>query len=217
MRHRFNVALRYACYALILANIAMGAVWLLRTEPGATATPSPHDVLPVLERVVGHSREGAVLGYVPLAINTGNDVCLASSSFASLRDAMAFAGRIEAAGGYGEVREALKAGRPDHVVYVEPAASRDAAHRIVRELEGQSIRAQVVGAGVLANAVTVGVFAERVEAEALLARVAAFGYPVKRRSLERVRTVYLVHSRAGVLPDGEMAWPPCEPSVLDGH
>ena len=210
MSRRFDVALRYACLALILANVALGTAWVLRNEPGGGAISPVRGALPVLERVGGHRWEGTVAREMQAAAHAGDDGCMVSASFASLRDAMALAGRIEAGGGYGEVREALTQGRPDHVVYVEPAASRDAAHRIVRELEGQAIQGQVVGAGVLANAVTVGVFAEQAEAEALLARVAAFGYPVKRRSLERVRKVYLVHSRAGVLPDGEMAWPPCE-------
>ena len=153
---------------------------------------------------------------LPAASDAGDDGCMVSSSFANLRDAMAFAGRIEAAGGHGEIREALRTGRPDHVVYVEPAASRDAAHRIVRELEGQSIHGQVVGAGARANAVTVGVFAERAQAEALMERVAAFGYPVKRRALERVRTVYLVHSNLGVRQEAETARPPCERTTRDG-
>ena len=125
------------------------------------------------------------------------DDCSVSRPFANLREAMSHATRLDAAGGRAEVREVVARGRPDHVVYIEPAASRDAARRVLRELEGQSITGQVVAAGSLANAVTLGVFAERESADVLAARVAAFGYAVRHMALEREHTAYVVLSGMG--------------------
>lgn len=165
-------ALSYVFWALLAANVGLGGLLLL-VVPDAASPPEP--------------RTGA----------GGWHDCGASRPFANLREAMSHATRLEAAGGHAEVREAVARGRPDHVVYIEPAASRDAARRVLRELEGQSIGGQVVAAGPLENAVTLGVFAEPASAEALAARVAAFGYAVRHMALEREHTAYVVLSRTG--------------------
>ena len=219
MRHRLDAILRYAGGGLALANIALGATLLLRGDPDQ-ASDSARKTVPVLERLDARQTEEAVLPHAPVA-NVGVERCLVSPAFATLRDAMALAAQIEAGGGFAEVRAVPLEGRPDHVVYVRPAASRDAARRIRQELEGQSIRGQVVGEGVLVNAVTVGVFADVDDADALMARIAAFGYPVERRPLARDRTIYVVRSSVRIGQQREMAWTgmawtPCDGSALDG-
>ena len=190
-------ALRYTCWALVAANVAMGVTLMGSDGSGAPDTAGRSVDVPTIEllderpRASPDAAASAVAGIVP---RFGREDCRTSAPFADSRDAMAFAGRLEARGARAQVREAVVRGWPDHVVYVEPAASRDAARRILRELEGQSIRGQVVDEGALANAVTVGVFAERAKADALVARVKAFGYLVRRRALDRAHTVYVVHS-----------------------
>ena len=165
-------AFSYVLWVLLAANVGLGAVLLLAV-PDATSPADP----------------GSGAG--------GRDDCSVSRPFANLREAMAHAARLETAGGPAQVREAVARGRPDHVVYIEPAASRDAARRVLRELEGQSIGGQVVPAGPIENAVTLGVFAEQEAAEVLAARVAAFGYPVRHMALEREHAAYVVLSRTG--------------------
>ncbi|MDE0349012.1 MAG: SPOR domain-containing protein [Gammaproteobacteria bacterium] len=165
-------ALSYVFWVLLAANVGLGAVLLFAVPEEASSAES--------------GRAAA-----------GLDDCRASRSFGNLREALSHAARLEAAGGHAQVREAVARGRPDHVVYIEPAASRDAARRVLRELEGQSIAGQVVAAGALENAVTLGVFAERESAEALAARVAAIGYPVRQMALERAHTAYVVLSGTG--------------------
>lgn len=170
-------ALSYVFRVLVAANLALGAVLLLGNDDAPESGGAPG----------------------------GRADCGVSRPFANLREAMSHATRLEAAGGRAQVREAVARGRPDHVVYIQPAASRDAARRVLRELEGQSITGQVVAAGALENAVTLGVFAERESADALAARVAAIGYPVRHMALERRHTAYVVLSREG----SEGALAPC--------
>ena len=190
-------ALRYACWALVAANVAMGVALMVFGGSGGPDAAGQSVDVPTIElrdevtQVWPDTAASAVSG---IALRFARENCRTSAPFADFRDAMAFASRLEALGARTQVREAIARGRPDHVVYVEPAASRDAARRILRELEGQSIGGQVVDEGALANAVTVGVFAERATADALVARVRAFGYPVRRRALDRAHTVYVVHS-----------------------
>lgn len=173
--------LSYVFWVLLAANVGLGAVLLLGVPDAASSARSAG--LP--------------------------DDCSASRPFADLREALSHATRLDAGGVHAEVREVVARGRPDHVVYIEPAASRDAARRVLRELEGQSIRGQVVDAGPLANAVTLGVFAGQEAADVLAARVAAFGYPVRHMALEREHTAYVVLSRTG--SDGASALPaPCD-------
>ena len=124
-------ALSYVFWVLLAANIGLGAVLFLAAPEAAAPAGSA-------------SGPG------------GRDACGASRPFANLREALSHATRLDADGGRAEVREVVARGRPDHVVYIEPAASRDAARRVLRELEGQSIAGQVVDAGPLANAVTLG-------------------------------------------------------------
>ncbi|MYE12179.1 MAG: SPOR domain-containing protein [Gammaproteobacteria bacterium] len=164
-------AFSYVFWVLLAANVGLGAVLLL-AAPDTTSPAAP----------------GSGAG--------GRD-CSVSRPFANLREAMSHAARLETAGAHVEVREAVARGRPDHVVYIEPAASRDAARRVLRELEGQSIGGQVVPAGPLENAVTLGVFAEPETAEVLAVRVSAFGYSVRHTALEREHAAYVVLSRTG--------------------
>ena len=116
-----------------------------------------------------------------------------------LRDTLALAARVEATGARAEVREGRVQGRPDYMVHIEAAASRDAARRTLRELQGQSIDGYVVADGALENAVTVGVFSEPEPAEALLARVVELGYPARQKTLERAHSVYVILSDGGAL------------------
>ena len=165
-------ALSYVFWVLLAANVGLGALLFIAAPDAVSRVPSA-------------SAPG------------GGDACGASRPFANLRDALSHATRLDGDGGRAEVREVVARGRPDHVVYIEPAASRDAARRVLRELEGQSIAGQVVDDGPLAHAVTLGVFAEREAAEALVERVAAFGYPARRMALERANTVYVVLAGSG--------------------
>ena len=176
-------ALSYVFWVLLAANAGLGA-WLLLAGPDGVSSNAPG----------------------------GPGDCSASRPFASLREAMSHATRLDADGGRAEVREVVARGRPDHVVYIEPAASRDAARRVLRELEGQSITGQVVDAGPLENAVTLGVFAERESADVLAARVAAFGYAVRHMALERKHTAYVVLSRTGSA-GAPPRQPPCDTPV----
>lgn len=178
-----RATLSYVFWVLLAANAGLGA-WLLLAGPDG----------------VSSARSSAP---------GGPGDCSASRPFASLREAMSHATRLDADGGRAEVREVVARGRPDHVVYIEPAASRDAARRVLRELEGQSITGQVVDAGPLENAVTLGVFAERGSADVLAARVAAFGYAVRHMALEREHTAYVVLSGTGS-EGAPAAWLPCD-------
>lgn len=175
--------LSYVFWVLLAANIGLGAVMFLAAPDAGSPVRSA-------------------------SAPAGGGACSASRRFANLREALSHATRLDADGGRAEVRKVVARGRPDHVVYIEPAASRDAARRVLRELEGQSIGGQVVDAGPLANAVTLGVFAEEAAAQGLVERVAAFGYPARQMALERANTVYLVVGGTG---SGAAGHAPCGP------
>ena len=231
MTRRGGASLRLVCWILIAANVAMVGVLLFGNgEGGTTIAPPPSEPPPIhllgeassdAERAGGAEasrnadgrrdadghRDASARG---METRRGRANCIASGPLANLRDAMALAARVDAGAGRAEVREAIARGRPDHVVYIEPAASPEAARRTLRELEGQAITGQLVDGGALANAVALGVFARRAEADAMLARVAALGYSVKRRPLERAHEVYLVHSTGSAPGDPREGWVPCD-------
>lgn len=120
--------------------------------------------------------------------------CVVAGPFGSREAVEAEETRLRAAGAQAEWLEETAAGPLSYLVYVEPAASRDAAMLILRELQAQSIEdAGIIGNGPYRNAVSVGVYSNRDLAMAQRDRVAELNYAVQMRT--RNGTVYRLRVR----------------------
>lgn len=116
--------------------------------------------------------------------------CRIFAPFVSYADAEALAKLIESQGGRVHIEEQVISRKPDYLVYIEPAASREVAQRTLKELKGQSIDSQIIAEGALMNGLSVGVFSKIAPAEAQKQRVADLGYEVNLVTLGQPRTVY---------------------------
>ena len=206
----------YVCWALLAANLAACAGLMARGVPAPAVVRLPALAVPTIplpgEASVTAARPGTGPARTGSPHPTGGwGECMVAGPVDGLRDTLALAARVEATGARAEVREGRVQGRPDYMVHIEAAASRDAARRTLRELQGQSIDGYVVADGALENAVTVGVFSEPEPAEALLARVVELGYPARQKTLERAHSVYVILSDGGAL-GGVTGFPrsPCD-------
>ena len=226
---------------LLVANLIVAVAWFGRDRlvaAGLLAEPPPSHIdlpsrpLPPIEAPHGETvtvpaaSEGLAeqvdevqvdeVSRLELAASDAAPVetCAAIGPFETREEAAAASARIESAGGEVRIVTESEVGEPDYFVYIEPAASRDLAHRIWQELVGQGIDAFVIPRGDRENGVSVGVFTIRELAVAQRDRVAELGYMVSLRAVRRSHVVYVVVARD---PPGEaiadLPVGPCEDAV----
>ena len=115
--------------------------------------------------------------------------------------------RLRSAGAVVGLLEEADLGPPEYLVYVEPAASREAAWSILREMETQMIEdAEVLYRGPNENGVAVGVYRNRNLADARRDEIAALGYAVKVRVRQGAR---LRARDVPALALGDLPYEPC--------
>ena len=221
---------------LLVANLIVAVAWFGRdtlVAAGLLAEPPPSHIdlpsrpLPTIEAPRGAPATVPAVperlvepvdeaGQIELAAPDAAplETCAAIGPFETHDEAAAASARIESAGGETRIATESEVGEPDYFVYIEPAASRDLAHRIWQELVGQGIDAFVIPRGDRENGVSVGVFTIRELAVAQRDRVAELGYMVSLRAVRRSHVVYVVVARN---PPGEVIADlpvgPCEDAV----
>ena len=140
-----------------------------------------------------------------------NTICAIVGPFSERDAAQTAAAEIHAAGGSVEWRPETISAAPVYLVYVAPAANKDAAVATWRALRAQSIEAFIIPSGERRNGISVGVFSEQPRAQAQRQRVAELGHPVQVATMERSATAYRL--LANVAPEALVGQPhvPCEP------
>lgn len=78
----------------------------------------------------------------------------------------------------------------DYWVYLQPLGSRDAALRLLRELQSRNIDSYIITVGELANGISLGIFSQRATAQAVASTIAESGYAAQIRNLSRVQNAY---------------------------
>ncbi len=69
----------------------------------------------------------------------------------------------------------------EHWVYIPPRPSRDAAMRLLRELQGRNIDSYIITQGELADGISLGLFRVEASAQKVQRDIQALGYPVEIR------------------------------------
>ena len=141
-------------------------------------------------------------------------MCMAAGPFETMAALRGLRERIQSAGATVHVVEEQVEAPPDYLVYIEPASSRDVARRVLQELKAQSIDSYLIRDGDLTDAISVGVFTQNELAKGQRERIAALGYEVSLRDLNRSHTVYrLLAQGTDVAPidaDSGTNWVPCD-------
>ena len=78
----------------------------------------------------------------------------------------------------------------DHWVHIPPLSGRDAAIRLLRELQGQGIDSFVITQGELANGISLGLFSKEASANNVSSRLLQAGYETRIKRLPRQPQMY---------------------------
>lgn len=78
----------------------------------------------------------------------------------------------------------------DYWVYLPPVRSREAALRLLRELQARNIDSYVITVGELTNGVSLGIFTQQATAQAVASSVEESGYEVDVKVIPRVQSAY---------------------------
>ncbi|USE37787.1 SPOR domain-containing protein [Endozoicomonas sp. SCSIO W0465] len=112
--------------------------------------------------------------------------CLIVGPFANVVELDELQQRLFAIGVSSKERADENSQQEDYWVHIPPLASRDAATRLLRELQAQRIDSFVITQGELANGISLGLFSRSESAKSVGRRLMDAGYDVAIKSLPRV-------------------------------
>ncbi|AMO58515.1 sporulation domain-containing protein [Endozoicomonas montiporae CL-33] len=116
--------------------------------------------------------------------------CLVVGPFGSASKADDMQQRLFSLGVASRERSDNEASEYDHWVHIPPLASREAAIRLLRELQGQNIDSFVITQGELANGISLGLFSKEVSANKVSSRLLQAGYETRIKQLARQPQTY---------------------------
>ena len=119
-----------------------------------------------------------------------NTQCLVVGPFDSSAKADEMQQRLFSLGVTSSERSDNEANSYDHWVHIPPLAGRDAAIRLLRELQGQGIDSFVITQGELANGISLGLFSKEASANKVSSRLLAAGYETRIKRLARQPQTY---------------------------
>ncbi|WP_369855626.1 hypothetical protein [Candidatus Thalassolituus haligoni] len=121
-------------------------------------------------------------------MSKGNKRCFVLGPYQDELDARHARARAEALGMAGRTTKTeLPGGEPrEFWVHVPPRASRDAAIRVLKELQRRGIDSYIITKGELSEGVSLGLFRQRESAEQLVERVKKYAIPVAVREVRDI-------------------------------
>ncbi|MBO9483032.1 MULTISPECIES: SPOR domain-containing protein [Gammaproteobacteria] len=124
--------------------------------------------------------------------------CLIVGPLANVIEVDELQQRLFAVGVSSKERADESSQQEDYWVHIPPLASRDAAIRLLRELQAQRIDSFVITQGELTNGISLGLFSRREFAKAVSRRLMDAGYEVAIKSLPRVPEQWWLEMDAAV-------------------
>ena len=117
-------------------------------------------------------------------------LCLVVGPFNSSTKADQMQQRLFSLGISSRERSDSEAHGYDHWVHIPPLPGRDAAIRLLRELQGQGIDSFVITQGELANGISLGLFSKEASANKVSSRLLQAGYETSIKQLPRQPQTY---------------------------
>lgn len=130
-----------------------------------------------------------------VALRRQAPVCRAWGPFTALEDAEALASRLALPGEAFEVYQGEIPADPDYLVTVRAPGDREAAERILKELESRSIDSYILERGPEGNVLAVGVFSRPAGASRRQRQIATLGYQADVEPLQRSHRIYHLLAR----------------------
>ncbi len=194
--------MRWTVIFLVFANLSYfawgsyhesrGGYWLPEESDDYTEVSAERLVL-LVETSGAHSATSSdMAGVKPLinsSIQSGRKLvneCLVVGPFANVVEVDELQQRLFAVGVSSHERADENSQQQDYWVHIPPLPSRDAAIRLLRELQAQRIDSFVITQGELANGISLGLFSRSESAKTVSRRLTDAGYGVAIKSLPRV-------------------------------
>ena len=145
----------------------------------STVVPEPEVVDPVLNASENETEDASKVGQ-----------CLVVGPFTSATKADNLQQRLFAIGVASRERSDGESAGADYWVHIPPLAGRDAAIRMLRELQGQGIDSFVITQGELSNGISLGLFSREASANEVSRRLLEAGYGTRIKQLARSPETY---------------------------
>jgi cell division septation protein DedD len=197
--------MRWVFFCLLILNVVY-LVWNLvatAVTPSLPQAPSPAGNVPALV-LVGESAVGSQGAPLSSMEQSRPDLamCVTLGPWESVTAAdRALAGL--SAEGYRGVLRTVQADRERlYWVYLPTYPDRDAALRVLRELQSRDVDSFIVADGADANAISLGYFSSEESAHGLAVKMKSAGYPAETRAMNRKTSEYWLYFPVAALPDG---------------
>lgn len=167
---------------------ASGKRLVLLTEMEGSGSSSAGDMTKIKPLLNSPAQAGFKLG----------SKCLIVGPFANAVELDELQQRLFAVGVSSKERADEYSQQQDYWVHIPPLPGRDAAIRLLRELQAQRIDSFVITQGELANGISLGLFSRSESAKAVSRRLIDAGYGVAIKSLPRVPEQWWLEMDAAV-------------------
>ncbi|MDF1782113.1 MAG: SPOR domain-containing protein [Alcanivoracaceae bacterium] len=196
--------MRWVFFCLLILNVVyLVSGLVMRAAPSASvAVAAPLSTTD--QRLVLLSEAGIDGSY---SVNEGTvktPLCVTLGPWAERLGAQKQLAALSEKGYQGRVRAVDVAKDRLHWVYLPAYESRDAALRVLRQLQTQGVDSFIVADGVDTNAISLGYFSSADSARGLMVKMKTAGYPAQTRETERRELEYWIYfDKSGVPDEGE--------------
>jgi len=196
--------MRWVFFCLLILNV----VYLVWNLVATAVTPSVSQVMPAAGNaptlvLVEESVAGARLA--PESRQSSQPdlaMCATLGPWESVTAADKVLSALSSQGYRGTLRTILADRERLHWVYLPAYPDRDAALRVLRELQSRDVDSFIVSDGEDANAISLGYFSSEESARGLAVKMKSAGYPAETRDTNRKVSEYWLYFPVAALPDG---------------
>jgi len=194
--------MRWVFFCLLILNVVY-MVWGLavRVAPvHSTATATTYQTHG--KQLVLLSEAGVSEGYQLPAADVAYSLCTTLGPWKDRMEAEKALSGLVRKGYQGRTRPVAVSKDRLHWVFLPAYPDREAAMRVLRELQRRGVDSFIVSDGEDANAVSLGYFSSPESARGLMVKMKTSGYPAQTRETLRQETEYWVYLDADGVPDG---------------
>jgi len=197
--------MRWVFFCLLILNVVY-LVWNLAAtavSPSVVQVPAPAGSAPALV-LVDESVAGGQRLSPPATEQSQPDLsmCATLGPWESVTAADKVLAGLSAQGYRGTLRTVQADRERLHWVYLPAYPDRDAALRVLRELQSRDVDSFVVSDGEDANAISLGYFSSEESARGLAVKMKSAGYPAETRATNRKVVEYWLYFPVAAVPDG---------------
>lgn len=196
--------MRWVFFCLLILNVVYLVSGLVMRAVPSTSVAVAAPLSTTDQRLVLLSEAGVDGSYEGGEVGEKASLCVTLGPWAERLGAQKQLSALTAKGYKGAVRAVDVVKDRLHWVYLPSYESRDAALRVLRQLQTQGVDSFIVADGADSNAISLGYFSSADSARGLMIKMKAAGYPASTRETERSEVEYWIYfDKSGVPDQGE--------------